>query len=55
MVASHPVTVARFREDGAELSAGPQAGESVIISGGLKLVDGQTVQPRPATPPARQR
>ncbi|MFN4342357.1 MAG: efflux RND transporter periplasmic adaptor subunit [Azonexus sp.] len=54
-VASHPVTVARFREDGAELSGGLTAGEPVIISGGLRLVDGQAVQPRPATPPSRQR
>lgn len=54
-VASRTVSVTRFREDGAELADGLQGGEAVIISGGLKLVDGQTVQPRPATPPARQR
>ena len=54
-VASRTVSITRFREDGAELADGLQGGEAVIISGGLKLVDGQTVQPRPATPPARQR
>jgi multidrug efflux system membrane fusion protein len=54
-VASRPVQVARFREDGAELSGGLEAGELVIVSGAGKLVDGQEVQAKPATPPERQR
>lgn len=54
-VATHPVKVARFREDGVELSGGLEAGELVIISGAGKLVDGQEVQARPTTTPDRQR
>ena len=54
-VASRPVRIARFREDGAAISAGLQAGELVIVSGANKLVDGQDVNTRPATPPDRQR
>ena len=54
-VANRPVRVSRFREDGAELSGGLEAVELVIVSGAGKLVDGQEVQPKPATPPARQR
>ena len=54
-VASRPVTVAHFREDGAALSAGLQGGEPVIVIGAARLVDGQAVQAKPATPPARQR
>ena len=54
-VASRPVTVAHFREDGAALSAGLQGSEPVIVIGAARLVDGQAVQAKPATPPARQR
>lgn len=54
-VASRTIQVARFREDGVELSSGLEAGELVIISGTGKLVDGQDVQSRPATTPERQR
>ena len=54
-VTTRPVQIAQFREDGAAISGGLQAGELVIISGAGKLVDGQDVQPKPATPPARQR
>jgi len=54
-VATRPVKVARFREDGVELSSGLAAGELVIVSGAGKLVDGQEVQARPATTPDRQR
>ncbi|PKO48539.1 MAG: efflux transporter periplasmic adaptor subunit [Betaproteobacteria bacterium HGW-Betaproteobacteria-4] len=54
-VATRPVKVARFREDGVELSGGLAAGEQVIISGAGRLVDGQEVEARPATTPDRQR
>ncbi|AXS81026.1 efflux RND transporter periplasmic adaptor subunit [Dechloromonas sp. HYN0024] len=54
-VVSRPVQVARFREDGAALSGGLEAGELVIINGSGKLVDGQEVQARPVTAPERQR
>jgi RND family efflux transporter MFP subunit len=54
-IATRPVKVARFREDGVELSGGLEAGEQVIISGAGKLVDGQEVQARAATTPDRQR
>ncbi len=54
-VLSRPVSVAAFRENGAVLSGGLQDGEAVIVSGAAKLVDGQSVQARPVTPPARQR
>lgn len=54
-VASRPVQVAQFREDGVTLAGGLQAGELVIVSGASKLVDGQEVQTKPVTPPDRQR
>ena len=54
-VASRPVQVARFREDGVVLSGGLEAGELVIVSGAGKLAEGQEVQARPLTPPDRQR
>lgn len=54
-VVSRPVSVAAFREDGAAISGGLQDGEAIIVSGAAKLVDGQAVQSRPVTPPARQR
>ena len=54
-VASRPVQVARFREDGVALTGGLDAGELVIVSGAGNLVDGQEVQARPSTTPDRQR
>lgn len=54
-VATRPVQVAHFREDGVALKGGLQAGEQVIVSGAGKLVDGQEVQPQVLTPPERQR
>lgn len=54
-VESRPVKVAKFREDGAAVSGGLQNGDPVIVSGAGKLVDGQTVQAKATTPPARQR
>jgi RND family efflux transporter MFP subunit len=54
-VASRPVQVAQFREDGVAIASGLQAGELVIVSASGKLVDGQEVQARPVTPPDRQR
>lgn len=54
-VASRPVQVAQFREDGVSIAGGLQAGELVIVSGAGRLVDGQVVQAKPATPPDRQR
>ncbi len=54
-VASRPVRIARFSEAGAIIASGLQNGEPVIVTGALKLVDGQSVQVRPATPPAQQR
>jgi RND family efflux transporter MFP subunit len=54
-VASRSVRLAEFREDGVTITGGLQAGELVIVSGAGKLVDGQDVQPKPLTPPARQR
>jgi RND family efflux transporter MFP subunit len=54
-VATRPVKVVRFREDGVELSGGLEAGEQVIVSGAGKLVDGQDVQAKPVTTPDRQR
>lgn len=54
-VASRPVTVAQFRENGATIAAGLHAGEMVVVAGTSKLVDGQAVQPRQLNPPERQR
>lgn len=54
-VVSRTIQVARFHENGAELSGGLAAGELVIVSGAGKLLDGQEVQTRPVTPPDRQR
>lgn len=50
-----PVTVARFREEVADIASGLKAGELVVVAGGLKLVPGQGVIPRPATPPGQQK
>jgi multidrug efflux pump subunit AcrA (membrane-fusion protein) len=54
-VTSRPVNVSRFLEEGATITSGLQAGEPVIVVGAAKLVDGNEVQPRSTTPPARQR
>lgn len=54
-VASRPVQVAAFREDGVAISGGLDAGEQVIVSGANKLVDGQDVRAPATTPPDRQR
>jgi multidrug efflux system membrane fusion protein len=54
-VASRPVQVAAFREDGVAISGGLDAGEQVIVSGANKLVDGQDVRAQATTPPDRQR
>ncbi|MBL8428880.1 MAG: efflux RND transporter periplasmic adaptor subunit [Dechloromonas sp.] len=54
-IASRAVQVARFREDGVELSGGLEAGELVVISGAGRLVDGQQVLAKVATTPDRQR
>jgi len=50
-----PVQVAQFREDGAAISSGLQAGEVVVVAGTAKLVPGQSVQAKPVTPPSGQR
>ncbi|MBS1143166.1 MAG: efflux transporter periplasmic adaptor subunit [Proteobacteria bacterium] len=54
-VASRPVKVGRYREDGVELAGGLTAGEQVIISGTGSLADGQEVLAKPATTPGQQR
>lgn len=54
-VASRPVSIARFREDGAEIASGLQAGEAVVVTGAGRLVDGEAVQTRAVTPADRQR
>lgn len=54
-VQARPVVVTRYREDGAQISSGLKAGEQVVISGTSKLVAGQSVTTRAATPPDRQR
>jgi RecJ-like exonuclease len=50
-----PVKLARFGEAGAEISAGLNPGELVVITGTSKLVANQPVTPQLATPPAQQR
>ena len=54
-VQPRPVKIGQFREDGATISSGLQAGELVVITGAGKLVAGQAVTAKPATPPAQQR
>lgn len=54
-IASRPIQVAGFREDGVAISGGLQPGEQIVVSGASKLVDGQEVKPQPTTPPDRQR
>lgn len=54
-VASRPVQVAAFRDDGVSLAGGLQPGEQVIVSGAGHLADGQPVQTKPLTAPERQR
>ena len=50
-----PVKVAAFREDGAVIAGGLQAGELLILSGQRRLSAGQAVEVQSATPPDRQR
>lgn len=54
-VASLPVEVAQFREDGALIAKGLRKGDLVIISGANQLADAQAVEARVVTPPAHQR
>ena len=54
-VQPRPVRLAGFREDGAAIAEGLQAGEQVVISGASRLVAGEAVEPKLATPPGRQR
>lgn len=54
-VLSRPVMVARFREDGAAIANGLNAGELVIVAGAGRLVEGQSVQAKPLPSPAQQR
>lgn len=54
-IASRPVRVATFRDDGVSLAAGLQPGEQIIVSGAGHLAEGQAVQAKPLTPPERQR
>jgi multidrug efflux pump subunit AcrA (membrane-fusion protein) len=49
------VTVGRFGEDGATITAGLAPGEPVIVTGQRRLATGQAVQARSAPPPALQR
>jgi multidrug efflux system membrane fusion protein len=51
-VALKPVTVAQYRENGAEISAGLSLGETVVTAGVNKLVAGQVVRPLTPQPPA---
>lgn len=50
-----PVKLAGYREDGALIAEGLQAGELVVAAGASQLVAGQSVDAKPLTPPARQR
>jgi len=50
-----PVRIAGYREDGASISSGLQAGEQIIITGTGKLAPGQAVQPKLAASPTEQR
>lgn len=54
-IVSRPVSVGRFGEDGASITGGLAPGELVVIAGATRLTDGEAVEARPATPPARQR
>jgi len=51
-VALKPVTVAQYRENGAEISAGLALGETVVTAGVNKLVAGQVVRPLTSQTPA---
>ena len=50
-----PVRLAGYREDGALVAEGLQAGELVVAAGAGQLVAGQSVAAKLLTPPARQR
>lgn len=54
-VSARKVSIARYREDGAIIAEGLKNGELVVVAGTNKLSDGQSVTPRSATPPDRQR
>jgi len=54
-IEARPVKVSRFQEDGAVIAEGLKAGELVVIAGTTKLVAGQAVTAKPATPPEHQR
>jgi membrane fusion protein, multidrug efflux system len=49
------VQVGEFREDGATITAGLQAGETVVVAGISRLVAGQAVIASVAPPPNKQR
>lgn len=50
-----PVQVGEFREDGATITAGLQAGETVVVAGISRLLAGQAVIASLAPPPDKQR
>lgn len=50
-----PVRIVRFQEDGVLIDEGLKAGELVVIAGAGKLVAGQAVTAKLATPPEHQR
>jgi RND family efflux transporter MFP subunit len=50
-----PVRIGSFVEGGALVVEGLKAGELIVVAGAGKLVAGQAVEPRPATPPTQQR
>ncbi len=54
-VLSIPVQVAQFRENGVLIGSGLKGDEPVIVNGANQLLDGQPVEARTATSPARQR
>lgn len=54
-VAERAVRVAAFRDDGAAIAEGLQAGELVVVAGAARLVAGESVTPRFPAAPERQR
>lgn len=54
-VQRRPVHISQFREDGAVIAGGLQAGELVVVAGTNKLVPDMAVTPKPVTPPEKQR
>ena len=53
-VAPRPVTVSRYGDSDAILSAGLNPGEQVVVAGVHKLLPGQQVKPLDATRGARE-